>query len=140
MKKTAVLLLVLLMIVPFFTGAEGTDGMQEPARYTYGDYEYIVLEDGTAEIVRCSNAEGELAIPDTLDGRTVSSIGDSAFMYRGSLTRITIPDSVTSIGTDAFAECESLTITVSRDSYALAYCKENRLKYKYPDALDWLND
>ena len=43
-------------------------------------------------------------IPDS-----VTSIGDEAFWGCKSLTSITIPDSVTSIGEDAFADCLLLT-------------------------------
>jgi hypothetical protein len=39
----------------------------------------------------------------------VTSIGDSAFTYRTSLTGITIPNSVTRIGDHAFSGCTSLT-------------------------------
>ena len=40
---------------------------------------------------------------------SVTSIGDSAFLYCSSLTSITIPNSVTSIGDYAFSWCSSLT-------------------------------
>jgi len=47
---------------------------------------------------------------------------------------------VTSIGENAFSDCENLTLTVPRDSYAAQYCKDNNLNYTYPDSLDWLNN
>ena len=44
------------------------------------------------------------------------------------------PGSVTGIGKDAFVNCDdSLTITVSMDSNAAQYCKENDLRYTGPD-------
>ncbi|MCK9316436.1 MAG: leucine-rich repeat domain-containing protein, partial [Verrucomicrobia bacterium] len=58
----------------------------------------------------------------------VTSIGEYAFNYCGSLTGITIPDSVTSIGEGAFILCSSLTSITIPDSvktigvYAFEYC------------------
>ena len=46
---------------------------------------------------------------------------------------------VTAIGEEAFSECPNLTATVGRDSYAAQYCKENGIRFIYPDSLDWLN-
>ena len=45
-----------------------------------------------------------MSIPDS-----VTSIGDEAFAYCYSLTDMTIPDSVTSIGESAFCLCSALT-------------------------------
>ena len=56
------------------------------------------------------------------------------------MERMTLPDSITSIGEYALPQSKSNTITVSRDSYAAEYCKENGLNYTYPDANDWLNE
>lgn len=39
----------------------------------------------------------------------ITSIGKQAFLYRDSLTSVTIPNSVTSIGVGAFSHCSSLT-------------------------------
>ena len=55
---------------------------------------------------------GELVIPDTIKGKTVTTIGEKAFQYN-KLTSITIPDGVTSIGDSAFANCTRLiSITI----------------------------
>ncbi len=52
-------------------------------------------------------------IPNTIDGTTVTSIGNYTFHQCISLTSITIPNSVTQIGLAAFYDCRSLaSITI----------------------------
>ena len=69
----------------------------------------------------------EIVIPRKYDGKTVTSIGAWAY-FCSSLTSITIPDGVTSIGSAAFYGCSSLTsitiptgVTSIGDS-AFKYC------------------
>ena len=94
-----VLAAVLLMVL-------ATNGvMADEDVFTSGDYQYCILEDGTAEITRYSGEDSVLKIPNTLDGKTVTSIGDGAFAECSSLTNIELPDSVTSMGVNPFADC-----------------------------------
>jgi len=75
------------------------------------------IKDGTVTITGCDKkASGELTIPMTIEGKTVTRIGDSAFARCRSLTSITIPDSVTTIENSAFAGCTSLTSITIPDS------------------------
>ncbi|MBE6663129.1 MAG: hypothetical protein E7602_01340 [Ruminococcaceae bacterium] len=48
-------------------------------------------------------------VPATINGFPVTTIGSSAFACCNSLTSVTIPDSVTSIGSSAFYGCTNLT-------------------------------
>ena len=65
----------------------------------------------------------DLIIPDS-----VTTIGDQAFSGYDSLTSVTIPDSVTTIGYQAFYECDSVTsVTIGKGvtsigNYAFAGC------------------
>jgi len=52
---------------------------------------------------------GDMLIPSTLGGYSVTSIGEAAFEGCAGLTSVTISDSVTSIGSGAFAYCDGLT-------------------------------
>ncbi len=72
-------------------------------------YTYITNGDNTITITGCTGAVGDVTIPDTINGLTVASIGDGAFQYNGSLTNITIPASVISLGSSAFSCCTNLT-------------------------------
>ncbi len=72
-------------------------------------YTYITNSDNTITITRCTGAVGDVTIPDTINGLTVASIANGAFQYNGSLTNITIPASVISLGSSAFSDCTNLT-------------------------------
>ena len=67
------------------------------------------VEDGKVTITGYTGPGGDATIPDAINGLPVTNIGDSALQFCGSLTGITIPDSVTSIGTNAFYHCGLLT-------------------------------
>ena len=54
----------------------------------------------------------EIHIPSTAQGRSVVSIGNSAFEGASSLEYVEIPGSVTSLGTAAFRNCASLATVV----------------------------
>ena len=71
----------------------------------------------TVIITECQQeASGYLVIPETIEGKLVTSIGYGAFSNCSSLTNITIPDGVTSIGDFAFNGCTSLTGITIPDS------------------------
>lgn len=74
----------------------------------FGDYSYIILEDGTAEITNYGGGEQNLTIPETLDGITVSSIGYGAFAECKSIETLVVPDTVKTIQTYAFSHCSNL--------------------------------
>ena len=81
---------------------------------------------GQATVTGCSQENGVLAIPATLGGCPVTSIGNDAFSYRSGLTGVSIPDSVTNIGSNAFEFCDGLTDVSIPDSVtdigAQAFC------------------
>ena len=56
-----------------------------------------------------SKPSGALVIRATINGKPVTSIGESAFYECSKLTSVTIPSGVTSIGSGAFQNCSRLT-------------------------------
>lgn len=87
--------------------------------FTDGYYTYTVA-DNCATLTDCDTSiSGDVTIPDTLGGYTVTSIGDLAFFLCDNLTSVTIPDGVISIGDSVFSNCDSLTnINVSENNVA----------------------
>ena len=71
----------------------------------------VLFNKDKTTLVQCPGAFREYTIPDS-----VTSIGEQAFMGCTSLTSVTIPDGVTSIGSSAFDDCRSLTSVTIPDS------------------------
>ncbi|MEG1044694.1 MAG: leucine-rich repeat domain-containing protein, partial [Oscillospiraceae bacterium] len=98
-----------------YTGVIDTEmiGIDSPVvtaeALSYGDLNYEVMENNAVKILSSPNASGSVTIPETINGKKVTSIGNKAFFNCHGLTSITIPNSVTSIGGSAFQYCADLT-------------------------------
>ena len=129
MKKRGWLALAMILILAAAMAVLPAMAEGETAVYKSGDYQYILLADGTAEITNCASEAASLPVPDQLDGYTVTSIGRWAFAGCRFLTSITLPDRLTSIGEHAFDSCRFLTSITFPDGLtsigdeAFAACK-----------------
>ena len=83
---------------------------------------YTVNADNTATITRFYEPDTtyhgyNIDIPETLDDKyTVTAIGDSAFSERYYLSNVTIPQSVKSIGREAFYKCTAMKSLTIKDA------------------------
>ena len=86
-------------------------------------------------ITDCDNsAEGELVIPNEIEGLPVTSIGRGAFAYCRDLTSIIIPDGVTSIGGAVFIACESLkSVTIPLAHHSQREANRLSVDHLWPD-------
>ena len=107
MKRIAWLVISLLLCFAAGAAAENIQPVPDET-YECGDYAYRLLEDGSAEIISYTGAALELEVPGEIEGHPVAYIADGAFYQCDSLTSITLPDGVTSIGESAFSWCGSL--------------------------------
>jgi hypothetical protein len=76
-----------------------------PAQFTF------MTNDDALTITGYTGAGGAVTIPSSTNGYPVTSIGQDAF-FAAALTSVTIPNSVSNIGYEAFGDCESLTSVV----------------------------
>ena len=68
----------------------------------------FTTNNGALTITGYSDTNAVVIIPDTTNGLPVTSLGDSAFRDKSSVTSVTIPNSITAIGNSAFAHCWNL--------------------------------
>ena len=86
------------------------DDEEEGDEFTNGFYTYTLDENGNATIIDVDEAiNGDVEIPETLDGYPVTGIGDGAFSDCNLITQLTVPDSIETIGANAFAGCGGFT-------------------------------
>jgi len=95
---------------------------------TYGDFKYATNPGNTVTITKYTGKGGAVTVPAQINGKTVIGFGLYAFSTTDSgLTSVTLPDSITYIGSTAFYYCSNLTginidnIT-SIGSYAFHHC------------------
>ena len=163
MKKWIAVLAVCVMALTMMITAGAESQENEDSYPVCGDYRYRVLEDGTAEIVQYIGKSYSPAIPETLDGYTVTSIGEEAFyqhMYElvipetvthigssafalSDLETVEIPKSVISMGDNPFGYCDALeTITVAEGNPVfyvedgVLFCSEDHSLVSYPNMLE----
>lgn len=90
-----------------YCGQPASEGL---AMVLISEGEYTVSGIGT-----CTDTE--ILIPTTYNGMPVVSVEASAFLNNTAITSVVLPDSITSIGENAFNGCESLTsVTFGKNS------------------------
>ena len=96
-----------------FADTETVDGIEWTYSISNGE---ATIGTGESRAAISTDTAGDIVIPSTLGGCSVTSIGDYAFYSCSELTSVTIPESVTSIGNDAFEFCYALTTVTIPDS------------------------
>jgi hypothetical protein len=86
-----------------------------------------LITNNTVTITRYTGTNTAVIIPDTINGLPVTSIGNFAFENKPGVTNVTIPGSVTSIGSCAFLGTGLTSLTIGRGvtnigTAAFAFC------------------
>ena len=76
-------------------------------------FAYEPIDDTTATVTAVRELRSELPVPQMLGGYTVVAIADGVFADTPSskVQRISLPQTITSVGEEAFAGCENITIS-----------------------------
>ena len=136
MTKAKYLVVILLISILFFV----PNISKAATEYTYSDteqgIEWVYELDSNENVVKLqlktTTKTGKVTIPSTIDGKTVISLSGAynkgAFQNCSGITEITIPNTITTIGSHAFQKCTGLkTVTIpnsvtSIESYAFNGC------------------
>lgn len=89
---------------------------------------YAIYSDNTAAITRYTGQGSEVTIPEAIDGKPVTEIGNNAFDF-STVTAVVLPDSLRTIHKWAFSNCLNLTSInlpaglTAIDEYAFYRCR-----------------
>lgn len=78
--------------------------------YIYGDFRYDYYDDdGNLYICAYVGNSTDIVVPSSINGKSVTVIGDSAFGENDKIKSVVIPEGVKTINAYAFMECPNLT-------------------------------
>lgn len=107
MKRMVMLFLILLAVLlcgmPVLAEETGSDHEAETA------FDYIENGDGTITVTGCVGFLADLYLPEEINDKTVTAVGEAAFMQRPELCAVHLPETVKTVGRQAFYGCPRLT-------------------------------
>lgn len=87
----------------------------------HAQFQYSDNGNGTCTITNYTGPGGSVIIPTNINNLTVTSIGGGAFFDNTSVYAVTIPNTVTSIGTEAFWGCSLSGVTIPDSVQTIGY-------------------
>lgn len=91
------------------------------------DYVCTTNANDTLTIVGYTGPGGSVSLPSNIGGRSVSIIGEEAFIGNASLTRVIIPDGIATIDDNAFYGCTGMVyVGIGNDVRNIGFCAFQR--------------
>lgn len=125
--KITAYILILFTLLPLLFSCKSTKTEFTPESFEFAlrtptdemgfdsGYSYTVFDDGSV-VINEADVSGDVKIPAELSGKKVTAIGEGAFFRNESITSVSIPSGVESIGIYAFSDCSALTSVEIADS------------------------
>ena len=102
-KKVLSIIIAMTMIISTLTPINAYAN----ETYNYGDWEYIVV-DGNITITGYVGKEVNIIVPEVIDGKKVTVIGERVCRANDIVENVILPESVTTIEYSAFSFCDNL--------------------------------
>lgn len=116
MKKILSAILILLILLSLTTTSAFAKSSPFDPVTNCDDYTFEITGENECEIIEYIGTDKYVGIPDTIDGYSVTSIGDNAFAFNYYLSVVKIPDTIRTIGDSAFFYCYNLSSVTIPDS------------------------
>lgn len=71
-------------------------------------FTWRAISDTEAAITGYTGDVGRIRVPEKIEGRTITTIDDSAFQYNSIIEKVILPSNLTTIGMDSFNGCTNL--------------------------------
>lgn len=97
----------------------------------------ISAKDDTVTITGYSGKKKKLVIPDKVEGKKVTKIGEKAFSQNKYMVSVKVPDSVENVALDAFYQCKKLkTIKLGKNVQVIGEDERDENYIYYDDVSD----
>jgi len=122
-KKAVAAILSLVLVtgavpsnVPFIKNASFVNKVSAATTIKYGDWEYIKLDNYSAEIYKYNGTTKDVIVPVAINNLSVKSISGSAFYNNKIITSVSLPHGISEIPNNAFLNASNLkTVTLPSD-------------------------
>ena len=106
-----------------FMGLDST--IEANAEITSGNYEYQVVGDGKAELLRYIGNEENVVVPATIDGYPVRRLFSSLFWDNDTVKSVTVSEGIEMIDGNVIDNCKNLTsLTLPASVKSIGHCIE----------------
>ncbi len=85
------------------------------------DVDYEIINDNEIHITKYKGSSSTLTIPEQIEGKSITSIGERAFAENSSITTLSLPTTVNNIGDYAFYSCSNLESVEIRSQSTSTY-------------------
>ena len=87
---------------------------EETDLFLAGESDFVYESNGgrTVMITEYKGSSTYVEVPATIDGYTVTALGDEVFNYESTITSIILPETITAVGMRAISNCSSLSTLV----------------------------
>ncbi len=145
MKRKVLRLLSIMLVLLLMSSMSILVNAEDYSEFlkTNDDFEYMYIDGGCVYITRYIGNSEVVNIPEEIDGRTVSTVGDRIFLGKDFIKEVNVPKTVTSLKyspAESFLNKSLEVINVDEENETFSsqngvlFSKDGKVLYAYPTA------